>query len=112
MDKKIILLGLYDTIFFKNMVQKKTCLIYDDFLKLKPKLYEPIDVIKFGIDVSDEIYFILDGIYTPLNTEKSITCQELTIIFNKEKYLNKTTFFLNNDIIPVNKVKEIYYILN
>lgn len=90
-----ILLGIFRTGAYKEMNLSNNWHNYP-FIELighTNQFGSVIDVVEAAIQKADRVHFILDGIHLPLTTVHSVSCQELSLIINNKKYLNKTKFY-------------------
>lgn len=91
-----LLLGIFNTKAYQDA--KDSNPIWDHYFKLIPD-HAPgaiIDQVDEMLEVADKVHFMLDGVRLPIDTIHSITCEELSLVINNPKYLQKTTFYIFN----------------
>lgn len=95
-----ILLGIYRTPTFTERLKDSSLQTYP-FSELLTDWDHCInlgiiDLVAMACSHCDIIYFVLDGIKLPLNTQDSYSCGELKMILYSKKFFNKTIFILDN----------------
>ncbi len=105
-----ILLGIYRTPTFTERIKDSSLQTYPFSELLEDWDYcinlDILDLVAMACTHCDIIYFVLDSIKLPLNTGKSYTCNELSLILGRERFLNKTIFILDNKELSESEFKE------
>lgn len=97
-----ILLGIYRTPTFTELLKNSSYHTYPFSESLTDWDYcinlGIIDLVAMACSHCDKIYFSLDELILPLsqNPGESYTCNELSLILRNKRFLDKTTFFLDN----------------
>ena len=107
-----ILLGVFGTQMFQFQ-KDNNLMMYGDICRyletnnLNNSYDGVIGNVAKGCYHATTINFRLDEIKLPLNPIYSLTCEELEMVLNNETYLEKTIFWLNNEVVETSKVLKL-----
>ena len=105
-----ILLGIYGSPTFSNLSRDTRNETYPFFDLLEDWDNGPtiIDIVALACSKCDIIYFSLDNIQLPLDTYKSYTCSELSLILSNKHFMDKTIFYLDNKELSKSEFEKWY----
>lgn len=102
-----LLLGIFNTKAYQNARNDNPD--WDNYFKLISlwKHGTVIDHVEEMLEAAEQVHFMLDGVRLPIDTIHSVTCEELSLVINNPKYLEKTTFYIFNLSLNTNEVVQL-----
>lgn len=113
MKQKIsIILGVFWSNYFDIVKEKTNSYSYGYFESIPDYTGEyqgscVYDCVVPASEVADNINFLLDKVFLPLNPNRSVTCEELEYILKTPKILAKTQFWLKGEKVAKDKVLQV-----
>ncbi len=99
-DKSIVL-GVFFTDNYQYFTNR-LCYTYHKFKEINKQWFQCasiLETVKTTCEIANQIVFILDDVYFPINPNKSHTCMELQLICENIKFFNKTIFIKGENVI-------------
>ena len=107
-----IILGVFFNQYFVIVRDKTNSYSYSDFESIPNYTGEyqgscVYDCVVPASEVADNINFLLDKLFLPLNPKESVTCEELEYILKTPKILAITQFWLKGEKVAKDKVLQV-----
>jgi len=103
-DKSIVL-GVFSTDSYMKC-RDLGCYPYYRFKDICPNwidIYSVIEMVADASKIAKQIIFVLDDVHFPINPEKSVTCAELLLICQNDRFFEKTIFVKGENVINFDK---------
>jgi hypothetical protein len=103
-DKSIVL-GVFSTEAYSKS-RDLGCYPYYRFKEICSdwmQISSVIDMVKLASNAANQIIFVLDDVHFPINPEKSVTCAELLLICQNDRFFEKTIFVKGENVINFDK---------
>ena len=98
---KTILLGIFNEANFRNLEDRGGILAFGNFFDMFSG--SMMTIITGACFWAEKIIFVLDGLWTPIDCDRSITCRELIVVCENINHFNKTIFILGNKIVQIDR---------